>query len=57
MHPHTPQDRRGFESPELDAPPRPADRGVTTERTRSTALAMLVAALVLAAIIALIVVI
>jgi hypothetical protein len=57
MHPHTPQDRRAFESPELEAAAEPADQGVNTQRTRSTALAMLVAALLLAAIIALIVLI
>jgi hypothetical protein len=57
MHPHTPQDRRGFESPEFDAPTQPADPGVITERTRSTAVAMLIAALLLAAIIAVIVLI
>jgi hypothetical protein len=55
MHPHTPHDRRTFESPEFDDPTQPADRGVITERTRSTALAMLIAALLVAAIIVLIV--
>ncbi len=57
MHPHTPRDRRALESSEFDAPTRPADRGVNTGRTRSTALAMLIAALLLAAIIALVVLI
>jgi hypothetical protein len=53
MHPHTPQDRRAYESPELDAQAPPGDRGITTKRWRSMALSMLFATLLLAAIIAL----
>ena len=55
MHSHTPQDRRAFESPELDAPARSRGHGGRTDRMRSAALPMLFAALVLAAIIALII--
>jgi hypothetical protein len=53
MHPHTPQDRRAFESPELDAPVPPAERGGTRKRRPSMALSMLFAALLLAAIVVL----
>ena len=53
MHPHTPQDRRAFETPEFDAPVPSADRGGTRKRTPSMALSMLFAALLLAAIVVL----
>ena len=53
MHPHTPQDRRAYESPEFDAQAPPSDRGIATGRWRSMALSMLFAALLLAANIAL----
>ena len=53
MQPHTPQDRRAYESPEFDAEPPPADRDITTKRWRSMALSMLFATLLLVAIIGL----
>jgi hypothetical protein len=54
MHPQTPRDRRAFESSEF-APAEPeTDRDMTTRRSRSTMLPMLIAVLVLAVIIALV---
>lgn len=52
MHPHTPSDRRAFETPEFGATETPTTRSDSTRRTPSTAWAMLVALLILAAIIA-----
>ena len=55
MHPHTPQDRRAFESPDF-APTQPeSDRDMMAPGQRSTLWPMIVAALVLAAIVALVV--
>jgi len=55
MHPHTPQDRRAFESPEW-TPPAPQNDGSQKEdRTRSAGRAMLASFLVLVAIVALVV--
>ena len=51
---HPPTDPREYDSPEYGATAPPRRSGIT-ERTRSNALAMLIAALVLAAIVALIV--
>jgi hypothetical protein len=55
MHPHTPQERRAFESPEHETSPPPADRNPTSDRTHYARWRMLAAVILLAAIIALIV--
>jgi len=54
MHPHTPQDRRAFESPELDASAPPTDHHDKTDARRSAAMALLFAALLFAVIVGLI---
>jgi hypothetical protein len=55
MHPHTPQERGAFESPEIEASPPPADRNPMRDRTREARWPMLAVVVLLAAIIALIV--
>ena len=54
MHPHTPQDRRAFESPEGAQSERPSDREMAARPSRSTVVPMVIAALVLAVIVVLV---
>ena len=54
MHPHTPQDRRAFESPEWTSPEPASDRTRIEERTRYAGTPALISALVLVAIVVLI---
>ena len=54
MYPHTPQDRRTFESPDW-TPPDQSDRTRIEDRTRFAGTSMMVSCLLLVAILALIV--
>ncbi|MGI8781273.1 MAG: hypothetical protein ACR2L8_14125 [Solirubrobacteraceae bacterium] len=54
MHPHTPQDRRAFESPDWTPPTPESDRSRIENRTRYAGRAMLGSFLLLVAIVALI---
>jgi len=54
MNPHTPQDRRAFESPDWTSPASESDRTRIEDRTRYAGTAMIVSVLVLVAIVALI---
>ena len=55
MHPHTPQDRRAFESPEFDAQAPSSDSTGRSDPRRSAALSVLFAALLFAAIVGVII--
>ncbi len=54
MHPHTPQDRRAFESPDWSEPAPQSDRSRIEDRTRHSGTAMLVSFLLLVAIVVMI---
>ena len=54
MHPHTPPDRRAFESPDLSPPEPMNDRTRIEGRTRYSATAVLVSILLLVVIVVLI---
>ena len=54
MHPHTPQDRRAFESPDWTPPEPQADRTRIEDRTRYSGTAMMLSVLLLVAIVVLI---
>ena len=54
MHPHTPQDRRAFESPDWTAPEPASERSRIEDRTRYSGTAMLLSVLLLVAIVVLV---
>ena len=54
MQPHTPQDRRAFESPEFAPTERATDPDMTTRPSRSTVVPMVVAGIILAVIVVLV---
>ena len=55
MHPHTPQDRRAFDTPDWTPPDAQNDRTRIEDRTRYAGTATMVSALVLVAIVVLVV--
>ena len=51
MHPHTPQDPRAYNSPEFEPASPPTEREAPKQGTRQTAVAMLIAVVLLAVIV------
>jgi hypothetical protein len=54
MHPHTPQDRRAFESPEFASTERATDPDTMARPSRSTVVPMVLAGIILAVIVVLV---